>query len=297
MRVFWVDEKDKRRAELRDYAAEMTFHLPENCDYLAAVDEEDVLSGFSAVTADANVIDIRFLYVMKRKRRQQAAHLMLAEIERAVRESGGRTIRCVTPSDEELLSLFTKEGYELFSGETEYAVSFGALYYSDLYRKRIYSRMPEKAKTLSSCTTMEKKALLSFFQKEDIPLTPEDYDTSLSSVIFAGNSIVALLLCEILHKGVIVDYMYVVKGQSNLLLDCFRLLNSTLFATYGANMSNLMLSFSTGNDMEELLMRRFSGDIVPVEKFTREIIAVKDIGVDSDAGDVSDGASDGARHH
>lgn len=284
MRVFWVDEKDKRRTELRDYAAEMMFYLPENSDYLVAVDEEDVLSGFSAVTSDANVVELRFLYVMKRKRRQQVAHMMLAEIDRAVRDSGGRSIRCITPFDEELLSLFTKEGYELFPGETEYAVSFGALYYSDLYRKRVYERMSEKAKALSACTTMEKKALLSFFQKEDIPLTPEDYDTSLSSVVFAGNSIVALLLCEILHKGVIVDYMYVVKGQSNLLLDCFRLLNSTLFATYGANMLNMMLSFSTGNDMEELLMRRFSGDIVPVEKFAREVVAVKDLGEQADGG-------------
>ena len=225
MRVFRVDPKDKKKKELRAYAAHMRYHLPEGCEYFAAADDDDVLSGFAALLPDRDVTDILFLYVFESKRRKHAGSMLLRGIEDAVREAGGRSLRCIMPAEDNLMTLFTREGYGLFPGETEYAVSFGTLYYSKLYRKHIHGRSPKKAKTLGECTSARKRALETLLGKEEM--------TGLLSAVFDGAEIMAVLSCEAFTKGILVDYMYVKKEHPELLLDCFRLLDSKLVSVYG----------------------------------------------------------------
>lgn len=269
MRVFRVDPKDKKKKELRAYAAHMRYHLPEDCEYLVAADDDDVLSGFAALLPDRDVTDILFLYVFESKRRKYAGSMLLRGIEDAVREAGGRSLRCIMPAEDNLMTLFTREGYGLFPGVTEYAVSFGTLYYSKLYRKHIHGRSPKKAKTLGECTSAQKRALEVLLGKEEM--------TGLLSAVFDGAEIMAVLSCEAFTKGILVDYMYVKKEHPELLLDCFRLLDSKLVSVYGERMSDMMLSFSTGNDMEEELIKSFSGGLIPPQKYTREYVAVKNL--------------------
>ena len=269
MRVFRVDPKDKKKKELKAYAAHMRYQLPEDCEYFVAVDDDNVLSGIAALLPGRDVTDILFLYVFESKRRKHAGNMLLHGIEDAVREAGGRSLRCIMPAYDDLIALYTREGYGLFPGRTEYAVSFGTLHYSKLYRKYIRGRLSKWAKTLGECTPAQKEALEAFLGKEEM--------TGILAAVFEGGEIMAVLSCEAFTDGILIDYMYVKKGHPKLLLDCIRLLDNKLVSTYGERMSDMMLSFSTGNDAEEELLKMFSGALIPLEKYTREYVAVKNL--------------------
>ena len=275
MRVFRVDPGDKERARLGAFAADMRYCLPEGCEYFAAVDDREALSGFAAVLPGEDVSDILFIYVMESKRRMRAGSLLLRGLEGAVREAGGEAVRCVMPARDDLMGLFAGEGYEFFPGEREYAVSFGTLYYSSLYRKHVFGKPPKRAKSPDEFTPAEKKALAALLTTEGVTLGSEKLNTHLSSAVLDGSGIYAALLCEVLEKGILVDYIYVHPDHMELFTDCLRLLDSRLPSVYGERVPEMKLSFSTGNDKEEALLKYISGNIAPLELFTREYAAVK----------------------
>jgi hypothetical protein len=68
--------------------------------------------------------------------------------------------------------------------------------------------------------------------------------------------------------------MYAKEDHPEYLIDCLRVLDRIL-SEYKEQDPELMLSFATGNDTEVSLLHHLTGNIVPVEEFVRESIAIK----------------------
>lgn len=68
--------------------------------------------------------------------------------------------------------------------------------------------------------------------------------------------------------------MYSDAEHPENLIDCFRVMDKAL-STHKKETSKLMLSFATGNETEARLLQRLSGDVVLINEFVREDVAVK----------------------
>ncbi len=116
-------------------------------------------------------------------------------------------------------------------------------------------------------------ALKEFFIDNSIA-TMDYFNPVLSSVVFDGSDVMGMLLCETKPKGIIIYYMYAKEDHPEYLIDCLRVLDRIL-SEYKEQDPELMLSFATGNDMEVSLLQHLTGNIIPIEEFVREGIAIK----------------------
>ncbi|MCR5788870.1 MAG: hypothetical protein K6G83_03195, partial [Lachnospiraceae bacterium] len=215
------------------------------------------------------------------KRRQGIGIFLLKEIEAAAASSGAGVLRAVLPGREDLLGFFEKAGFAYFAGGKEYAVSFGSLRYSSVYRKKVKGKEPFRAKALGGLNTSEREMLTAWCHDQDIT-DLSDYDEALSAACLSEGRLSALLLCEQMDKGVIVRHMYTDREQPEDLLDCFRVLNRALDLPYdkeegSPDRADYMLSFGTGHTVEKTLLLHLAGDMVPITEITRETAAVKSL--------------------
>ncbi len=274
MKSYWLGSDKKNRKFFKDYSKSFNMPIPDNADIIVVAEDDGDFCGFSAIVATPGYADIVFFLVIREKRRNGCGSFMLQEIEKAVRESKIGHLRCMMPSGgERLLGLFTKEGFDLFPGETEYAINFGALYYSEKYLSLIAGKEPKNTKTLSELNTSENGMLKAFFNKQGIT-AGKHYNKKLSSVTIENGEIVALLLCDGVPTGVIIVFMYVDKDHPDFLLNGFRLIDKSL-SGFGEKAKKLKISFSTGNDSDLGLVKKIAEDMVQINEITREVIAIK----------------------
>ncbi len=275
MRIFWIGDNKANEDYLVDYASKLNERILKDADIIVATDDDGNLEAFAAIDARKELADIVFFYVVNEDRGKRIGHELLAEIEKTVMDSGVATIRCIIPQEEDMMALFDDAGYDFFPGGKEYAVSFGALHYSETYRKTIDGKKPVKAKTLDKLTD-EENVILRHFLDENTLKEMDFFNKKLSSVVINNGEVAAVLLCESNLKGVIVDYLHSDKEHPDNLLDCFRALDNALSA-HKDILADMMLSFATGNEVEERLIHILSGEVVLIEEFVREDVAVKNL--------------------
>lgn len=276
MKIFWIGSDKEYTEYLIEYAARLDYQIPKDANLLASIDDDGSLKGFGAISATKDVADILFLYVTKECRRQGIGGKLLSEIESLALQAGVSSIRCFVPHEDSNLTFFTKKGYELCEGPREYAVSMGALWYSESYRKIIYGKTAKKAKALGNCSSMEKKALKHYCEMNGISGL-DFFDQRISSVIFSGDEVTTLFLGESNNNGVIIHYIHLDKAHPEFMVDCFKVLDRAVNADINAD-SKLMLSFATGNENELSLLSHIAGEAAIIEEFSRYAVAFKNIG-------------------
>ncbi len=273
MKSYWTGTNKQKRKFFKDYASCYNIDIPDNADLLIATDDDGSFCGFSALVSNERFTDIIFFLVPEKNRRNGYGSFMLEEIENTVKASDIRIIRCVMPPTEDLSGIFSKESYNVFPGEREYAVSFGALHYSEKYMDLIAGKDPKQTKSLDECSASEKGILKDFFAREGI-IDGMSYDRKLSSVTFDNDKVGGLFLCDRLNSGIVIGYMYASEEHPEYLLNGFRKMDSIL-SGFGEDAKKLKISFATGNDNELDLIKMLSGDVSQIEEIIREVIAVK----------------------
>lgn len=273
MRSYWLGADKKKRKFFRDYASCYNTELPDDSDIILITEEDGSFSGFSAIVSNKHSSDIIFFLVPEEKRRKGCGWFMLREIEQAVRNTDISLIRCIMPSVEGLPGFFQREGFDLFPGESEYAVSFGSLNYSSNYRSLIAGKEPLNTKALADLDPQETALFKSFLIQEGLTGV-SSYNNRLSSVTIIDGKILAVLLCYGLSSGLVIGYMYAAPDHPEFLLNGFRKLDKAL-SVYGEKADKLKISFSTGNPQDYDLIKKITDDVVSIEVITREVIAVK----------------------
>ena len=273
MKSYWLGSDKKKRKFFKDYASCYNMELPDNSDILLIAEEDGSFSGFSAVVSNKYSSDIVFFLIPEEKRRKGCGWFMLREIEQAVINTNISLLRCIMPSVEGLPAFFQREGFDLFSGESEYAVSFGSLKYSSNYRSLIAGKEPLDTKALAELDPPETTLLKSFLLQEGLTGIGY-YNNKLSSVTMVDGKILALLLCDGLPSGVVINYMFAAADHPEYLLNGFKKLDQAL-SVYGEKADKLKISFSTGNPQDYDLIKKITDDVVSIDVITREVIAVK----------------------
>ena len=271
--LVWIGDDEGTREMLLQYAARFGQTFPDAADVLEAVDDGGRLLGFAAVLSTEVISDILVFHVVPEEGGNDTGHLMLRELEKVIGDTGIAILRYIMPRDEELMIFFYDEGYEILEGGREYAVRFASLSYSPVYRKNIEEEKVHKAISISECSREQQKALKDFFIDNSIG-TMDFFNPVLSSVVFDGPKVLGMLLCESKPKGIIICYMHAEEDHPGYLIDCLRVLDKIL-SEYKAEDPELMLSFATGNDMEDSLLHHLTANIIPTEEFVREYFAVK----------------------
>ena len=271
--LVWIGDDRDTREMILQYAAQFGKTFPDAADILEAVDEGGRLLGFTAVLSTEVISDILVFHVVPEEGGDDTGHLMLRELEKVIGDTGIAILRYIMPRDEELMIFFYDEGYDIFDGGREYAVRYASLSYSPVYRKNIEAAEVQKAVSIGDCTPKEQKILKEFFIDNSIA-TMDYFNPVLSSVVFDGSDVMGMLLCETKPKGIIIYYMYAKEDHPEYLIDCLRVLDRIL-SEYKEQDPELMLSFATGNDMEVSLLQHLTGNIIPIEEFVREGIAIK----------------------
>ena len=271
--LFWIrDDKDTRKMLLQ-YASKFGETFPDAAEILAAVDDEGNLLGFSAILSTEVISDILVFHVEPGESLNDIGHLMLQEIEKVMQETGIGMLRYIMPRDESMMLLFADEGYDMFGAGREYAVLYASLTYSDVYRRNVQAEPVQKARSISQCKAKEQKILKDYFIENSIA-TMDFFNPVLSSVVFEGAKVAGLVLCETKPKGIIIYHMYAEADHPEYIIDCLRVMD-VILSEYGAQDEELMLSFATGNETEVDLIHYLAGNVVPVEDFVRESIALK----------------------
>ncbi len=272
-RPIWIgDDKDTKNM-LLNYAAQFGKTFPDAADILTVADDEGRLLGFSVILSTEVISDILVFHIEPEENVDDIGHLMLQEIENVITETGIGMLRYFMPRDESMMLFFADEGYDIYDADREYAVLYSALNYSDVYRKNIRAEQVRKAKPISQCNMAERKILKDYFLENEIA-TVDFFNPVLSSVVFEGSKVAGFLLCETNPGGIIIYHMYAKADHSEYIIDCLRVLDGIL-SEYSAQDEELMLSFATGNEMEAGLVHYLSGDVVPIEDFVRDSIALK----------------------
>ncbi len=271
--LLWIrDDRDARNILLQ-YAGQFGKTFPDAADILTAVDDEGNLLGFSAILSTEVISDILVFHVEPGESLNDIGHLMLQEIEKVIEETGLGMLRYIMPRDESMMLFFADEGYDILDAGREYAVLYASLAYSDVYRKNVRDKEVQKAISISQCRPKEQKILKDHFIENSIA-TMDFFNPVLSSVVFEGSKVAGLLLCETKPKGIIIYHMYAEADHPEYIIDCLRVLDGIL-SEYSEQDEELMLSFAKGNDTEAGLIHHLAGNIVPVEDFVRESIALK----------------------
>ena len=184
-------------------------------------------------------------------------------------------MRAVIPGRDEMTGLFRKAGYELYEAGKEYALPFRSLHYSPIYRMKVEGKNPVKAKALIDANVEERNVLKAYFNDNGIS-DGLSFDKDLSSVIFDNGRVSALMLCERIPGGLIVEYILTSRDHPEYLIDCLRVMDRYISKKAEAK-EGLMLSFATGHEKERNLVKRLSGGLMDPEEIIREYIAVKKI--------------------
>ncbi|WP_022779812.1 GNAT family N-acetyltransferase [Butyrivibrio sp. AE3009] len=276
MTICWIGSDKEYIDYITDYAARLHCRIPKDSSLLACMDDDGTPIGFGAILATKEVADIAFLYVPEEHRRKGIGTQLLAEMENMAQQVGVTDLRCIVPNDTESLLFFTAKEYELCEGPREYAVPFASLRYSEAYRKNIAGKTAKKAKALESCSDKEKKVLQQYYDKHGISAT-DSFDKKLSAAIFEGEEARCLLLGERTASGVIIHYMHSDKDHPELLVDCLKVMDKAITADR-EDISDLMLSFATGNEYEQSLLRHLAGEAAIVEEFSRYSVAYRIVG-------------------
>ncbi len=271
--LVWIGDDEDTREMILQYAAQFGKTFPDAADVLEAVDDGGRLLGFTAVLSTEVISDILVFHVVPEEGGDDTGHLMLRELEKVIGDTGIAILRYIMPRDEKMMIFFYDEGYDIFDGGREYAVRYASLSYSPVYRKNIEEEEAHNAKSIGECTRKEQMALKEFFIDNSIA-TMDYFNPVLSSVVFDGSDVMGMLLCETKPKGIIIYYMYAKEDHPEYLIDCLRVLDRIL-SEYKEQDPELMLSFATGNDMEVSLLQHLTGNIIPIEEFVREGIAIK----------------------
>ena len=143
-----------------------------------------------------DLAEIFFLIIDQNQRGQGIGSFLLKEIEDALRRSDITLVRSVLPLRDDLERLYSKAGYELFDGESEYAIPFNSLHYSANYRKQIEGKNPLKAAAYNRLSPGEKRLVNAFLRNMSITETAV-FENDVSSAVVADGRVSALLLCEI----------------------------------------------------------------------------------------------------
>ena len=276
MNIFWIGDNKADEDYLIDYASNLNGMIFRDADFIVATDDEGKLEGFAAIEANRDLADIVFFYVVDEARGKNVGMALLSEIEKTVLESGVDILRCVLPAENAMMALFDDYGYSFIPCGKEYAVSLGSLHYSETYRKVIEGKKPVKARTLEELTDEENK-IFKHSLDENTLRELHFFNKKLSSVVINNGVVDAVLLCEANLNGVIVDYMHSDKEHPDKLLDCFKALDRALSAHKDAT-KDLKISFATGNQVEQRLIRALSGEMALIEEFVRENVAIKRLG-------------------
>ncbi|MCR4654786.1 MAG: GNAT family N-acetyltransferase [Lachnospiraceae bacterium] len=278
MKTFWAGTDRNKLLFFKKYAACYGTVLPEHAEICIVTDDGGDYGGFAAIVSGRNVTDIVFIEVPEKKRRQGFGSRLLEEIEVCAGNSGIGMVRCIIPLREDLRLFFIKAGYDLFETGAEYAVSFGALDYSPVYRKNIAGKEPVRARALDQFSPEEREILKEYFNEKGITYW-ESYDRKLSAALLDKDSIEAVMLCEEKPGGVIVGYLHTDKEHPEHIFDCFRVLDRALSSKKKNMAADYRLSFGTGHELEKELLTHIAGGMLDVEKITREAAAVRNISV------------------
>lgn len=273
MTTYWIGSDKDYSDALIKYAKRLGYRIPEDASLIASFDDGGNMAGFGALAATQEVADILFLYVPEENRGKGIGGELLAEMENMAGQVGVSGLRCYVPHDTATLVFFAKKGYEFYEGPREYAVPYGALKYSEVYRKNISGKTPKKAKSLERCSDKEKKILKAYLETNGITGT-ESFDIQLSAVIFEGQEVITILLGETNMKGVIVSFMRSDKEHPELLVDCLKVMDRAISSREGGG-RDMMLSFATGNDNEQSLLKYLVGQAAVIQEFSRYSVAYK----------------------
>ena len=274
MKSTWIATREKAGLFYKNMAAHYNVALAEDEDLLIVSDDGDRAVGFSAFAIRGDILDITFFFVTETCRGGECADYMLSDLEAEAKKRRAAYIRYMMPVSDAMVSYFEKKGFYIFPGKQFFEISIGALYYSKIFRERIYRKDPKGVKSIEDCTSDELKLIHHFFEQNDIN-REVPFNQKLSNVKIKAGEIKSLVLLDTLPSGQItISYMYVEGGHTAYLLENFRRCSQVL-DTYGRKARKLKLLVSTETGSELDLIKFFVGDVGLINEVYLVMTAVK----------------------
>ena len=272
MKSYWLSQESKYRVQFKRYAAIYGTQFPDDAQILVVTDDDEKVWAFSVLDVLHDSAEILFFYIFNDGWEMGCGSYMLDEIENALKDSDTSLIRCLIPDYAGYPNLFAESGFDIFPAGKEYAVTYGALRYSETYAKRISGKKSEGVKSVSECSSDELQTLVAYLKQKGLPDEGIDKDHSVAS--FTKGNLNALILCEKKAEGIIIDFIQNNTGDAKHILNCFRKLDHVLSECSDVT-DDTKIYIATDNGSNRKLAETLIGDNVNMEEIVRRLIAVK----------------------
>ena len=220
MKLIWIGPERKEYSFFRQYAEGFGISLASQAELLAATDDAGTVLGYLATMGLNTTQELLFFTVFEAYRNRGISHFLLQQYLRLAAHAKMKLCRSVLPKQDAMQKLFVSEGFELFPGETEFAISFKDLTTSSKYKDFFVGSGPVNVKVFSRLSTREHEDLMDFMTETGASRAPA-FDPTLSSVRFMGGRVFSLMLCDRIQRGIALTYLFTRQGQAMLLLEHF----------------------------------------------------------------------------
>ena len=275
MKLIWIGPERKEYSFFRQYAEGFGIVLTSQAELLAATDDAGTVMGYLATMGLNTTQELLFFTVFEAYRGKGVSHFLLEQYLRLASHAKMKLCRSVLPKHEPMHRLFVSEGFDLFPGETEFAISFKNLTTSSKYKDFFLGNAPMNVKMFSRLSSREHEDLMDFMTETGATRAPA-FDPTLSSVRFMGGRVFSLMLCDKIQRGIALTYLFTRQGQPMLLLEHFRALFK-IIQSFGESAGEPLLLFDINEEKNRKLASTLAGDMVPVEEKNAEVIAVKNL--------------------